>query len=204
MTRIKEMISAIVPAAGMSTRMGSQNKLLLPINGKTLIERTVDTLIGSNIDETIVVVGHQGELVKAVLKGKDIVIVENPNYKEGMASSIRAGVAAATPGAGALLICLADQPLLEPADLNRITSAMVDAKACGKSIVVPFFKGLRGNPVILDAIYRNAMIDVVGDIGCKKIIKQHPDEVYALEMETDHVVRDIDTIEEYRNLDGMA
>ncbi|HKF57318.1 MAG TPA: nucleotidyltransferase family protein [Blastocatellia bacterium] len=204
MTRIKEMISAIVPAAGMSTRMGSQNKLLLPINGKTLIERTVDTLIGSNIDETIVVVGHQGELVKAALTGKDIVIVENPNYKEGMASSIRAGVAAATPGAGALLICLADQPLLEPADLNRITSAMVDAKACGKSIVVPFFKGQRGNPVILDAIYRNAMIDVVGDIGCKKIIKQHPDEVYAVEMETDHVVRDIDTIEEYRNLDGMA
>lgn len=196
------MTSAIVPAAGMSTRMGSQNKLLLPINGKTLIERTVDTLIGSNIDETIVVVGHQGELVKAVLTGKDIVIVENPNYKEGMASSIRAGVAAARPGAGALLICLADQPLLEPADLNRIISAMVDARACGKSIVVPFFKGQRGNPVILDAIYRNAMIDVVGDIGCKKIIKQHPDEVYALEMETDHVVRDVDTIEEYRALDG--
>jgi len=198
------MISAIVPAAGMSARMGSQNKLLLPINGKTLIERTVDTLIGSHIDETIVVVGHQGELVKAALAGKDIVIVENSNYKDGMASSIRAGVAAVTPGAGALLICLADQPLLEPADLNRIISAMVDARACGKSIVVPFFKGQRGNPVILDAIYRNAMIDVVGDIGCKKIIKQHPDEVYAVEMETDHVVRDIDTIEEYRNLDGMV
>jgi len=198
------MISAIVPAAGMSTRMGSQNKLLLTINGKTLIERIVDTLIASEIDETIVVVGHQQEMIKAALAGKDIVIVENSNYEEGMASSIRAGVAAATPGAGALMICLADQPLLEPGDLNRIIGAMDEARAAGKSIVVPFFKGQRGNPVILDAMHREAMTDVVGDIGCKKIIKQRPDEVYMIEMETDHVVRDVDTIEEYCGLDGHS
>jgi molybdenum cofactor cytidylyltransferase len=79
---------------------------------------------------------------------------------------------------------------------------MNDARVAGKSIVVPFFKGQRGNPVILDAIHRNAMIDVVGDIGCKRIIKQRPDDVYTLEMETDHVVRDVDTVEEYHRLDG--
>jgi molybdenum cofactor cytidylyltransferase len=198
------MISAIVPAAGMSTRMGSHNKLLLPIDGKTMIERTVDTLIASNVNEVIVVVGHQQEMIKAVLEGKDVVIVENPNYREGMASSIRAGVAAASTGAKAVMICLADQPLLEPADLNRIVSAMDDARAAGKSIVVPFFNGQRGNPVILDSIHQGAMTDVVGDIGCRKIIKQHPDEVYVLEMETDHVVRDVDTIEEYSRLDGPS
>jgi molybdenum cofactor cytidylyltransferase len=198
------MISAIVPAAGMSTRMGSHNKLLLVIDGKTLIERAVDTVIASNIDEAIVVVGHQQEMVKAVLAGRNVVIVENPSYREGMASSIRAGVAAVSTGAKAVMICLADQPWLEPADLNRIISAMDDARAAGKNIVVPFFNGQRGNPVILDASYRRAMIDVVGDIGCRKIIKQHPDEVYVLEMETDHVVRDVDTIEEYRQLDGVG
>ena len=86
------MISAIVPAAGLSTRMESQNKLLLLFNGKTLVESTVDTLIGSGIGEIIVVVGHQKELVKAALLRKEVVIVENPDYREGMASSIRAGV----------------------------------------------------------------------------------------------------------------
>jgi len=182
--------------------MGSQNKLLLPVDGKTLIERTVDTLIASKIDETIVVVGYELEKIKAVLAGKEIVVVENPTYQEGMASSIRAGVSAVAPEAGALMICLADQPLLEPADINRIIRGLDDARAAGKSIVVPFFKGQRGNPVILDAMHRNAMIDVVGDIGCKKIIKQNPDEVYTIEMETDHVVRDVDTVEEYRGLDG--
>jgi molybdenum cofactor cytidylyltransferase len=198
------MISAIVPAAGMSTRMDSRNKLLLPFDGRTLIERTVDTLIGSGIDEVIVVVGYQKEMVKAALHGKDIAIVENPEYREGMASSIRAGVAAVSPRAEAIMVCLADQPLLEPADLNGIIRAMDEARSAGKSIVVPFFKGQRGNPVVLDAIYRNAMIDVVSDVGCKRIIKEHQSAVHVIEMETDHVIRDIDTIEEYRRLGGIG
>lgn len=196
------MISAIVPAAGMSTRMGSSNKLLLPFNGKTLVERAVDTLIESNIDEVVVVVGHQGDMVKTLLQGRNIHLVENPHYKEGMASSIRAGVSAVSPETEAIMICLADQPLLEPVDLNRIISAMAHAKAAGKSIVVPFYQGQRGNPVILDAKHRNAMIDVVGDIGCKRIIKQNPGSVFGIDMETDHVVRDVDTMEEYRELGG--
>ncbi len=184
----------------MSTRMGARNKLLLPFNGKTLIERTVDTLMASGIDEIIVVVGHEAEAVKAALAGKEIRPVENPDYREGMGSSIRAGVAAVSAKARAIMICLADQPLLEPADLNRIISALDEANAAGKTIVVPFYRGQRGNPVILDAGYKNAMIDVVGDIGCKRIIKQNPDDVFMIEMATDHVVRDIDSIDDYELL----
>jgi molybdenum cofactor cytidylyltransferase len=196
------MISAIVPAAGMSTRMGPHNKLLLPFEGKTLIERAVDKLIVSDIDEVIVVIGHQADLVKAALRGKDIRLVVNQNYREGMASSIRAGVAAVSTAAEAIMICLADQPLLQAADLNRIICAMAQAKAAAKSIVVPFYRGQRGNPVILDASYKTAMIDVVGDIGCRRIIKQNPDKVYVVEMDNDSVVRDVDTMEEYNRLYG--
>jgi molybdenum cofactor cytidylyltransferase len=185
-------------------RMGLRNKLLLPFNGKTLIERTVDTLLASEIHEVIVVVGHQADMVQAALRGKNIRVVENPDYLRGMASSIRAGMAAVSPEAGTIMVCLADQPLLEPADLKRLIGAMDQAKSAGKSIVVPFYQGQRGNPVILDASYRNAMIDVVGDIGCKRIIKQNPDKVHVVEMETDHVVRDVDTMEEYRKLAGVA
>jgi len=184
--------------------MGPHNKLLLPWNGKTLIEHAVDTLIASALDEVIVVVGHQADEIKTVLRERAVVIVENLDYHDGMASSIRSGVAAVSANAAAIMICLADQPLLEPTDLKTIISAMDDARRAGKSIVVPFFQGRRGNPVILDATYRNAMIDEVGDIGCRKIIKQSPDKVYVIEMPTDHVVLDVDTVENYRNLGGRT
>src|SRR5262249_24764178 len=127
-------------------------------------------------------------------------IIDNPDYRQGMASSIRAGVAAVSTAADAIMICLADQPLLEPCDLNRIVIAMNEARAAGKSIVVPFYQGRRGNPVMLDAAYKNKMIDIVGDIGCRRIIKQNPDSVYIVEMETDHVVRDVDSTDDYECL----
>ena len=180
--------------------MGDHNKLLLPFNGKTLIEGAVDTLVAAGVDEVIVVVGYQAHLIKGVLASRDILIVDNPDYRQGMASSIRAGVAAVSTAADAIMICLADQPLLEPRDLNRIMIAMHEARAAGKSIVVPFYQGRRGNPVMLDAAHKNKMIDTVGDIGCRRIIKQNPDSVYIVEMETDHVVRDVDSTDDYECL----
>lgn len=98
------------------------------------------------------------------------------------------------------MIYLADQPLLEPDDLNRLIRAFAEAKDKNKSIVVPFFRGQRGNPVILDSCYKEAILEIVGDMGCKHVIKRNPDRVLVVEMETDHVLRDIDRIEDYEEL----
>lgn len=194
------MIAAIVPAAGMSTRMGGVNKLLLTFRGKALIEHAVDTLLSSEVDEIIVVLGYEAEKVKEKLKGKRVRVVENSSYHEGMGTSIRAGLAAVPPEASAIMIYLADQPLLEPDDLNRLIRAFAEAKDKNKSIVVPFFRGQRGNPVILDSCYKEAILEIVGDMGCKHVIKRNPDRVLVVEMETDHVLRDIDRIEDYEEL----
>ncbi len=194
------MIAVIVPAAGMSTRMGGANKLLLTFRGKTLIERAVDTLLSSEVDEIIVVLGYEAEKVKEKLKGKRVRVVENSSYHEGMGTSIRAGLAAVPPEASAIMIYLADQPLLEPDDLNQLIRAFAEAKDKNKSIVVPFFRGQRGNPVILDSCYKEAILEIVGDMGCKHVIKRNPDKVLVVEMETDHVLRDIDRIEDYEEL----
>jgi len=193
------MITAIVPAAGLSSRMG-QNKLLMPFAGKSLIERAVDTLMTSGVDEIVVVLGHEANLVRSRLEGKSVHFVDNPDYRAGLSTSVRAGMEAAPKGADAMMIYLADQPLLEADEVRRLVLAFAEAKRAGKSIVVPFFCNKRGNPVILDASYREMVLDVVGDAGCRRIIKRHPEQVFAVQMETDHVVRDVDTPEDFESL----
>ena len=192
-------ITAIVPAAGLSSRMG-QNKLLMPFAGKSLIERAVDTLMTSGVDEIVVVLGHEANLLRSRLEGKRVHFVDNPDYRAGLSTSVRAGMEAAPKGADAMMIYLADQPLLEADEVRRLILAFAEAKRAGKSIVVPFFCNKRGNPVILEASYREMVLDVVGDVGCRRIIKRHPEQVFAVQMETDHVVRDVDTPEDFESL----
>jgi molybdenum cofactor cytidylyltransferase len=195
------MLSAIVLAAGMSTRMG-QNKLLLDFKDKPLITHAVDTLLASEIDEVIVVLGNEADKVRDKLRGRPVRLVENPDFREGLSTSVRTGVNAVSRQADGIMVYLADQPLLEPADVNRILRAFTHAKEVGKSMVVPFFDGQRGNPVLLESSYRDAILEVVGDVGCKGVIKRYPDQVFVVEMESDHVIRDLDTIEEYEAVLG--
>ena len=156
----------------------------------------------SEIDEVVVVLGHEADKVKATLQGKPVTLVENFSYREGLSTSIRVGLGAVSSAAQAIMIYLADQPLLEPEDVNRLIRAFAEAKHRNKSIVVPFFHGQRGNPVILDASFKEAILEVVGEVGCKRVIKRNPGRVLMVEMETDHVVRDVDSIEDYEGLTG--
>ncbi|MBV8099023.1 MAG: nucleotidyltransferase family protein [Verrucomicrobia bacterium] len=206
------MVSAVVLAAGMSTRMG-RNKLLLTFRDKALVVHAVDTLLESTIGEIIVVLGHESEKVWDQLEDyvgrapvgaqrRRVRLVKNPDYRDGLSTSVRTGVQAVSPEADAIMIYLADQPLLESADVDRIIEAFAAAKAEDKMIVVPFFKGERGNPVILDASLRDSILGIVGDVGCKGVIKRYPEKIYSIEMENDHVVRDVDDVQAYEKLVG--
>lgn len=206
------MLSAVVLAAGMSTRMG-RNKLLLNFRDKSLIEHALDTLLASEVDEVIVVLGHETEKVREQLAGsiglankaapgKPVRVVQNPDYQSGLSTSVRTGVAAVSREADGIMIYLADQPLLEPEDLNRIVTGFAAAKEINKGIVVPFFRGERGNPVILETSLRVAILGIVGDVGCKGVIKRYPEKVYEIEMDNDHVVRDVDDLQAYERLAG--
>jgi molybdenum cofactor cytidylyltransferase len=204
------MVSVVLLAAGMSTRMG-RNKLLLTFRDKPLVVHAVDTLLASKAGEIIVVLGHESEKIwdqledyagQAPNRGQSrrVRLVKNADYRDGLSTSVRAGVEAVSRETGAIMIYLADQPLLEPADVDRIITAFTTAKAEDKMIVVPFFKGERGNPVILDASLRDSILGIVGDVGCKGVIKRYPEKVYAIEMENDHVVRDVDDVQAYERL----
>jgi molybdenum cofactor cytidylyltransferase len=197
------MLSAIVPAAGMSTRLGC-NKLLLPFKGQPLIAHAMDTLMASKVDEIIVVLGHEAEQVRAAIGDKGVRLVENPDYRLGLSTSVRAGFAAMSVQATGIMIYLADQPLLESGEVDFLIQALAEAGKANKSIVVPLFRGQRGNPVIVKATYKASLLAITGETGCRRLIKQNPDQVLTVEMETDHVVRDIDTMEAYQRLVAEA
>ncbi len=195
------MITAIVLAAGESRRMGSANKLLLPFGETTLIERVVHTVCQSDAGGVIVVLGHEAEGIRAVLDGHDVVFVENDRYREGMTTSIHAGVRAASPEATGFMICLSDLPLIEPEELNRLIEVFKEAtRDDERPIVVPTFEGRRGNPVLFPVHYKTHLLDHKGLMGCKEIVKQNPDNVLEVAMATDHVLRDVDTMEAYQRL----
>jgi molybdenum cofactor cytidylyltransferase len=191
-------ISALVLAAGESKRMAGKHKLLLPFAGKTLMECAVDAILHAEIGEVIVILGHEAEAVQRVLRGRQVRFVYNPDFRQGMAGSIHAGLAALASDAGAVMISLADLPLVQSAELNLLISFFLSAKE--KKIAVPIFDGRRGNPVIFDLRYRPEMLTLSGDVGCKSILAHHPDAVLEVEMPTASVLEDVDTVEAYNRL----
>ena len=181
--------------------MGSANKLLLPFGETTLIERVVRTVRQSEAGDVIVVVGHEADRVRTVLEGHGVTVVENDRYREGMTTSIHAGVRAASPEAAGFMICLSDLPLIEPEELNRLIAAFEQAaRDDERPIVVPTFESRRGNPVLFSAFYKPELLDHKELMGCKEIVKQNPHHVLEVAMATDHVLRDIDTMEAYQRL----
>ena len=222
------MISAIVLAAGQSTRMGGENKLLLPFRGGTLIENMVDVVTASRAGETIVVLGHEADRLRPLLAEKPVILADNPAYREGMSSSVRAGLGRVSPQATGAMICLTDQPLLEPEDLDRLMDALAaliggepengggppkrgdhrqgdSSHMEQKSIVVPVFQGRRGNPVLFTMRHRVEVMAARGPVGgCKGIVKRHPEAVLRVEMANDHILRDMDTPEDYAALREQA
>ena len=157
------MISAVVLAAGESTRMGSRNKLLLPFGGQPLIARVVDVVRRARVGEVIVVLGHQADLVRPALPGEGLRVVLNPDYPQGMPSSIRSGLAQVSPSATGVLVCLTDQPFLEPEDLDHLIDAFDAAE--DKSILVPIFGDQRGNPVLFSTRYRQEILHERAALG---------------------------------------
>jgi molybdenum cofactor cytidylyltransferase len=164
----------------------------------------VDTLMASKVDEIIVVLGHEGDQVRAAIENRGVRFVENTDYRLGLSTSVRAGFAAVSVQTTGIMIYLADQPLLEAGEVDFLIGALAEAGKANKSIVVPFFRGQRGNPVIVEATYKASLLAITGDTGCRRLIKLNPGQVLTIEMETDHVVRDIDTIEAYDRMVAEA
>lgn len=190
-------VSAILLAAGESRRMGTVNKLALPVGGRALVRRTAETLLQAGLEEVVAVVGHERDSVGALLQGLPLRIVHNDDYREGQMTSVFCGMAALHNDCDAVLVCLADLPLLRVEDLMRLIAAFAD---CPTSVLVPTYKGARGNPILLAHAHRDQILAGDRNLGCKRLIEKNPALVTALEMANDHTVFDLDTPDAYREL----
>ena len=187
-------IAALVLAAGQSKRMGATNKLLVKLpNGKTMIAQIVDHVTSCAASPVIVVTGHQEADIRRALAGKPVRFVTADDHAEGIAASLRAGIAALSSEIGAALICLGDMPLVDPAVLSAILAAYNPAE--GREIVIPSFGGQRGNPVLWGKRFFPELLQLSGDVGARQILHRHMEVVAEVPVETDSVLRDFDTHE---------
>ncbi|MGV8996212.1 MAG: NTP transferase domain-containing protein [Parvibaculaceae bacterium] len=184
-------IGAIVLAAGKSSRMGALNKLTAEVDGHAMVARAVDAAQVSGASPVIVVTGHEADLVRATLKDAPVTFVHNPDFAEGLSTSLRVGASALPEDLDAALVCLGDMPDVSPAHLARLMSAFDPDE--GRTICVPTFNGKRGNPVLWGAAYFAELQTVKGDTGAKHLIGLHAEAVCEVAMPDDGPLRDIDT-----------
>ena len=195
MTNPELRFSAVVLAAGQSSRMEGPNKLLLPVGGEPAVRRSVRAVLDSGVQEVVVVTGHQGrEVMKAVL---DLPVTIQPNirYEDGQMRSVAVGVAGLTLPTDAIMVCLGDMVLLTAADLRELMAvyrAHTDA-----SIVTPRYQGERGNPIVFAAAYAPEVAAGRKLIGCRKLAEQYPDEAYFHDVTHDRYCTDLDTPADY-------
>ncbi len=193
----KKGVSAVLLAAGESRRMGGINKLTLPINGIPLLRRSAETLARSDLVELVVVVGHEQEVACELLQGIPARIVHNEDFRDGQMTSVFHGLAALQKPCAGVMICLSDQALLDVEDIRTIVNGFA---TCPTSIMVPVYKGQRGNPIVLDYAHRETILADRKNLGCKRLIEKNPELVTVLEMPNDHVLVDLDTPEAYANV----
>ena len=195
-------VAAIVLAAGESRRMGGINKLLIEVDGVAMVVRAADAALASGADPVITVTGHEREKIEAALTGRAVETVHNPDYGEGMSTSLRAGLAVLPADTGAAVICLGDMPHIDAGLISRLIAAFDPAR--GRAICVPTYKGKRGNPVLWAARYFGEMQRLAGDVGARHLIGQHSDAVHEIECGDAAVTFDVDTPEALKSLTARS
>lgn len=176
-----------------------RTKQLLRFGDKTLVEQVIDNVLASRVAETIVVIGHEGDAVEAVLRHKPLKLVRNENYREGMSTSVRAAMGSISPSVRGVLVILGDQPGVTAEVIDQLIDSFTEGKG---SIIVPVYKGRRGNPVLFDIKYKPELMKLSGDVGAREIVVVHAGEVYEVDVEFEGILEDIDTEQDYKRHAG--
>jgi molybdenum cofactor cytidylyltransferase len=187
------MISAVVLAAGLSSRMGAL-KQLLPYGDRSVIEQVVTTLQSCPVDEIIVVLGHRDGDIRAALAAYPVRIAFNARYREEMLTSIQSGWSQASPQTDAVMHVLGDQPHLQASVVRKLVAAFHDT---GAGIYVPSYNHRRGHPILIPARYRTEIGALGPQATMRDFMRAHSAEIHHLTVDTDAILRDMDTPEEY-------
>ncbi|MGD9844836.1 MAG: NTP transferase domain-containing protein [Variibacter sp.] len=186
-------VAALVLAAGRSTRMGGPNKLLAELGGRPLVRIAAEAALASQAGPVVVVTGHQRERVEAALEGLPVRFVYNPDFANGLSTSLKAGINALPDDIGSAVICLGDMPQVSGALIDRLAQAL-DPET-GALIAVPTFEGKRGNPVLWSRRFFPELAALEGDVGARHLIGTYRDAVVEVPVTGQGAFFDIDTPE---------
>jgi molybdenum cofactor cytidylyltransferase len=193
-------VAAIILAAGQARRMGGPNKLVARFDGEPLVRRVAESALASRANPVIVVTGHRAGDVSKALAGLDLEVVHNPDYADGLATSLKVGLSAMPESASGALVLLADMPGITSAIIDRLIGAF--AAKTAPAIVLPTVGGKRGNPVLWSRAFFPELMTVTGDTGARHIIARHEEAVERMEI-GEAAGLDVDTPEALKEAGGV-
>ena len=193
-------IGAVLLAAGAGTRMGGRPKALLELGGVPLVLRQLVALSGAGVDELVIVLGHHAARIMPVIQHFPVTLVHNPRPDDGQVSSQRLGLAALNPNLDAILVALADQPLINEQDITSLIAAF-KKRPEGTAVVVPQVAGQPGNPVIFSAAVREQILAGDGDVGCRRWRNSNPTAVSTFDTDNRRFILDVDTLDDVENFE---
>ncbi len=197
--RMTPKVSAILLGAGESKRMGV-DKLSLPWGKEMIFEHCLWTLLRSIIAELVVVLSRQNKIPENIFNAERVKIVVNSHPERGMGYSIRKGIEAIDPKSQGILIALGDQPFLKTRTINALIRTFSPG---GGEIIMPLYKGMRGNPVLFDRCYKKELLSLKGDVGGRFLLEIYPDKVKGFKTKSKGVLLDIDTWKDYKRVCKM-
>ena len=184
-------IAALILAAGQSRRMGSANKMLAEVDGIAMVRRAVDAALAAQTEQTKVITGHQADDIHKLLADLPVSFANNPDYAQGLSTSLKAGIAALGDDIDGVVVLLGDMPRVTAKHVDRLIAAFDPLE--GRAICVPTFQGKRGNPVLFARDLFAEIEDIGGDSGAKHLIGANEDLVCEVPMEDDAIFMDVDT-----------
>lgn len=186
-------VGAIILAAGQSRRMGPVNKLLIEVDGRPILAHVARAVRDAGLPPPVVVTGCEADRVRDALKGEPVRFVHNPDFAEGLSTSIRAGIDAVPETWAGALVCLGDMPEVTAETLKVLTAAFEPGLKA--SICVPVHSGRRGNPVLWGRKHFARLKALSGDAGAKHLLAELQDQVRQVDIPSPGVLLDVDTPE---------
>ena len=190
------MIKGILLAAGQSKRLKNENKLIKIFKSKPLINHALNSVKNSKIKKIIIILGYQFKHVKTkIKKNKKIIFVHNKNYKNGMSSSIKAGLKKISKKDKGFIILQSDMPFVKTSDINKIYNSIIRKKYLVHALK---YKNKIGNPIGFDISILNKFKKIKGNVGAKYMVKRLKNSTNYIKVSSEKVFKDLDKAADFR------
>ncbi len=196
MKSVQKKTAGVILAAGSASRMG-KTKQLMSFGHTTLLGQVFQNAARSALSPLIVVLGHDATKIQQTIDLSSAAVVINPAYAKGQSTSLIAGLEHVPPACDAAMFLLGDQPLISPEIINTLIHAF---QASTAPIVIPFFNGRRGNPVIIARSLFHRLRTVSADTGARVLFREFKTSILKVPLQDDAILVDVDTMIDYEKL----